>query len=133
MHKDSVANIFKVVMFEKTSNSHIPSVIWNVCIILLVVLYGCETWSLTLREEHRWSTFKNRVLRIFGPKRDRVPGGWRRLHNEKPHNLYTSLNIIRAIKSGGGGRRGRRVAWERWEIHKIFWLENIRKETTCKT
>jgi hypothetical protein len=52
-------------------------------IILPVVLYGCETWSLTLREEHRLRVFKNRVLRrIFGPKRDEVTGGWRKLHNE---------------------------------------------------
>jgi hypothetical protein len=52
-------------------------------IILLVVLYGCETWSLTLREEHRLRVFENRVLRrIFGPKRDEVTGEWRRLHNE---------------------------------------------------
>jgi hypothetical protein len=60
-----------------------------------VVLYGCETWSLKLREEHRLRVFENRVLgRIFGPKRD-----WRKLHNEELHNLYFSLNIIRMIKS----------------------------------
>jgi hypothetical protein len=52
-------------------------------IILPVVLYGCETWSLTLREEHRLRVFVNRVLgRIFGPKRDEVTGGWRKLHND---------------------------------------------------
>jgi hypothetical protein len=62
-------------------------------------LYGCETWSLTLREEHRWRVSENRVLRrIFGPKREEVAGGWRRLHNEKLHNLYSSLNIIRMIR-----------------------------------
>jgi hypothetical protein len=60
-----------------------------------VVLYGCETWSLTLREEYRL-----RVLRrIFGPKGDEVTGGWRKLHNEELHNLYSSPNIIRMIKS----------------------------------
>jgi hypothetical protein len=60
-------------------------------IILPVVLYGCETWSLTLREEHRLSVFENRVLRrIFGPKRDEVTGGWRKLHNEELHNMYSS-------------------------------------------
>jgi hypothetical protein len=51
--------------------------------ILPVVVYGCETWSLTLREEHRLRVFENRVLRrIFGPKRDEVTGEWNRLHNE---------------------------------------------------
>jgi hypothetical protein len=51
-------------------------------LILFMVLYGCETWSLTLREEHRLREFENRVLsRIFGPKRDEVTGGWRKLHN----------------------------------------------------
>jgi hypothetical protein len=69
-------------------------------IILSVVLYGCETWSLTVREEHNLRVFENRVLRrIFGPKRDRVMGGWRKLHNEELHNLYSSPSIIRIIKS----------------------------------
>jgi hypothetical protein len=68
-------------------------------IILPVVLYGCETWSLTLREEHRLRVFDNRVLRrIFGPKRDEVTGEWRKLHNEKLHNLYSSPDIIRQVK-----------------------------------
>jgi hypothetical protein len=66
-------------------------------IILPVVLYGCETWSLTLREEHKLKVFENKVLtRIFGPKRDGVMGGWRKLHNEGLHNLYSSPNIIRS-------------------------------------
>jgi hypothetical protein len=69
-------------------------------IILPVVLYGCETWSLTLREEHRLRVFQNREpRRIFGPKRKGVTGGWRKLHNEEPHNLYSSPSIIRFIKS----------------------------------
>jgi hypothetical protein len=64
-----------------------------------VVLYGCETWSLTLREEHRLRVFENRVLRgIFGPKRDEVTEEWRKLHNEKLRDLYSSPNIIRIIK-----------------------------------
>jgi hypothetical protein len=60
---------------------------------LPVVLYGCETWSLTLREEHRLRVFENRVLRIFGPKRDGVTGEWKRLHNEELNDLYSSPNI----------------------------------------
>jgi hypothetical protein len=69
-------------------------------IILPVVLYGRETWSLTLREEHGLRVFENRMLRrIFGPKRDEVTGGWRKFHNEEFHNLYSSPSIIRMIKS----------------------------------
>jgi hypothetical protein len=69
-------------------------------IILPVVLYGCETWSLTLREEHRLRVIENRVLRrIFGPKRDEVTGEWRKMHNEELHNLYSSPDIIRQVKS----------------------------------
>ena len=67
-------------------------------IILPVVLYGCETWSLTLREECRLRVFENRVLRrIFGPKRDEVTGEWRKLHNEELNNLYSSPNIVWVI------------------------------------
>jgi hypothetical protein len=65
-----------------------------------VVLYGCETWSLTLGEEHRLKVFENRVLwRIFGPKRDEVTGEWTKLHIEELHDLYSSPSIIRIIKS----------------------------------
>jgi hypothetical protein len=68
-------------------------------------LYGCETWSLTLREEHRLRVFENTVLRrIFGPKRDEVTGEWRKLHNEELRNLYPSPDIIRQVKS-------RRMRW----------------------
>jgi hypothetical protein len=64
-----------------------------------VVLYGCETWSLTVKEELKLRVFENRVLRrIFGPKRDGVMVGWRKLHNEELHNLYSSPSIIRIIK-----------------------------------
>jgi hypothetical protein len=74
-------------------------------IILPVVLYGCETWSLTVREEHKLRVFENRVLRrIFGPKRDGVKEGWRKLYNEELHNLYCSPSKIRIIKS-------RRMRW----------------------
>jgi hypothetical protein len=73
-------------------------------IILPVGMYGCETWSLTLREEHRLRVFENRVLtRIFGPKRDE-DGSWRKLYNDELHNLYFSPNIVMVIKS-------RRLRW----------------------
>jgi hypothetical protein len=66
-----------------------------------VVLYGCETWSLTLRDENRLRFFENRVLMgIFGQKRNDLAGGWRRLHNEELHNLYSLPSIIKMIKSG---------------------------------
>ena len=69
-------------------------------IILPVVLYGCETLSLTLREERRLRVFENRVLRrIFGPERDEVTEDWRKLHNEELNDLYCSSNIVREIKS----------------------------------
>jgi hypothetical protein len=67
-------------------------------IILPVVLYGCETWSLTVREGNKLRVFENRVLRIFWPKRDGVTGGCIKLHNEELHNLYPSPSIIRIIK-----------------------------------
>jgi len=69
-------------------------------IILPIVLYGCETWWLTLREERKLRVFENKVLRrIFGPRRDEVKGEWRRLHNEELNDLYSSRNIVRVIKS----------------------------------
>jgi len=67
---------------------------------LQIVSNGCETWSVTLNEEHGLRLFENRVLgRIFGSKREEVGGGWRRLHDEEFHNLYASSNIIMVIKS----------------------------------
>ena len=74
-------------------------------VFLPVVLYGCETWSLKLREERKLRVFENMVLRrIFGPRRDEVTGEWRRLHNEELNDLYCSPNIVRVIKS-------RRITW----------------------
>ena len=103
-------------------------------IILPVVLYGCVTWSLTLREERRLRVFENRVLRrIFGPKRDGVTGEWRKvrneeinvewgkLHNKELNDLYSSPNIVRVIKS-------RRIRWaghvarlgDRRDVYKVL-------------
>jgi hypothetical protein len=92
-------------------------------IILPVVLYGCETWSLTLKEEHRLRVFEYRIVRrVFGPKRDEVTGEWRKLHIEELHILYSSPGIIRQIKS-------RRMRWAghvalRRENCTRFWWES---------
>jgi hypothetical protein len=94
----------------------------------IVVLYGCETWSLTLREEHRLRVFENSVLRrIFGPKKNEVIGGWRKLHTEELHNLYYSLSIIRMIKSRRMRWAGHVARMGRRELHVEFWWES-RKE-----
>jgi hypothetical protein len=96
-------------------------------IIFPAALYWCETWSLTLREEHRLRVFENRALRrIFGPGRDELTGGWRKLRNEELHNLYSSPSIIGMMKSrrmrwagyvARMGRRGMHVEnW--WESQK---------------
>jgi len=98
---------------------------------LSVVLYGCETWSLTLREERRLRVFENRVLRrIFWPRRDEVTGEWRKLHNEELNDLYCSPNIVQVIKS----RRIRRVGHvacmgERRGVYRVtgFWWGNLRE------
>jgi hypothetical protein len=72
---------------------------------LPVVLYGCETWSLKLRDEGTLQIFENRMLwRIFGPKEDKIMGGWRKLHNEELRHIYPSQNTIRIMKS-------RRIKW----------------------
>jgi hypothetical protein len=95
-------------------------------IILPVILYGCETWSLTIREEHRLRVFENRVLRrIFGAKRDEVIGGWRKLHHEQLQYLYCSPSIIRIIKSRGMRWAGHVVArMGRRGMHIGFWWES---------
>jgi hypothetical protein len=96
----SVQNLLSSSLLSRNIKSRLYKTI-----ILPVVLYGCETWSLTLREEHKLRVFENTVLRrIFGPKRDEVTGGWRKLHNEELHNLYPSPSIIRMVKS-------RRMRW----------------------
>ena len=92
-------------------------------IILPIVLYGCETWSLILRKERKLRVFENMVLRrIFGPRRDEVTGVWRRLYNEELNDLYRSPNIVRVIKP----RRMRRAGHvartrERISCTGIWW------------
>jgi transcription termination factor 2 len=111
-----------------------------------VVLYGFETWSLTLREEHRLRVFENRVLRrIFGPKRDEVTGEWRKLHNEELRDLYSSPSIIRMIMSRmmkwaghvarmGEKRNARRLLVGKPEEKRPLgrprrrWMDNIRMD-----
>jgi len=103
-------------------------------IILPVVLYGCETRSLILREERNLRVFENMVLRrIFGPRRDEVTGEWRRMHNEELNDLYSSPNIVRVIKS-------RRMRWaghvarmgEKRGCIRVWW-GNWREGTTGET
>jgi hypothetical protein len=102
--------------------------------ILPVVLYGCETWSLTLREERRLSVFENRVLRkIFGPKRDEVTGEWRKLHNEELSDRYCLPTNVRVIKS-------RRMRWaghvarmeERKGVFTGCWWGSLRERDHLK-
>jgi hypothetical protein len=89
-------------------------------IILPEVLYGCETWSLILREEQRLRVFENRVLRrIFGPKRDEVTGDWRKLHDEELHNFYSSpIRVIKSRRMGWAGHIAR--MWEKRNADRIL-------------
>jgi len=86
-----------------------------------LIVYGCETWSLRLREEWRLRVFENKVLRrIFGPRRDEVTGDWSRLHNEELNDLYSSPNIVRVIK-------WRRMRWaghvtRMGEERGVYWV-----------
>ena len=96
----SVQNLLSSRLLSKNLNIKIYGTT-----ILPVVLYGCETWSLTLGEERKLRVFENMVSRrIFGPRRDEVTGKLRRLHNEELNYLYSSSNIVRVIKS-------RRMRW----------------------
>jgi hypothetical protein len=94
----SATIVFPVLNLKRTERDAVTNV-------LPFVLYGCEIWSLILREERKLRVLENMVLRrIFGPRRDKVTGDWRRPHNEELNDLYSSPNIVRVIKS-------RRMRW----------------------
>jgi hypothetical protein len=91
-------------------------------------LYGCEIWSLTLREEQKLRVFENRVLRrMFGPKRDEATGDWRRLHNEELDGLYSSPNIIPVIKSRRMRWAGHVARMGKREMHTGYWCQDLRE------
>jgi hypothetical protein len=95
---------------------------------VLVVLYWCGTWSLTLREERRLRVSEKRVLRrIFGPKRYEVTGEWRKLHNEELNDLYCSPNIVRVIKLGRMRWAGHVDCMGRGEANTRIWWKNLRE------
>ena len=96
----SVQNLLSFILLSKKLKIKIYRTI-----ILPIVLYGCETWALTLTEERRFRVFENRVLRrVFGRKRVEVTGEWRKLHSEELSDLYSLSNIVRVVKS-------RRMRW----------------------
>jgi hypothetical protein len=97
-------------------------------IILPVVLYGSENWSLTLREGQRLKVFENRVLRrVFGPKRDETTGEWRRLHNEELNDLYSSPNNIPLIKSRRMRWTGHVARMGEKEVHTGLWWGDLKE------
>ena len=104
-------------------------------IIFPFVLYGCETWSLTQREESRLRVFKNRVLmRVFGTKTGKLTAEWRKLHNEKLNDLYCSPNIVRVNKSRRMRWAGQAARmWDRRGLHRVLVVKTEGKETTWKT
>jgi hypothetical protein len=94
----------------------------------MVVLYGCETWSLTLRDERRLRAFENRVLRtVFGPKRDEVTGECTKLHNEELSDLYSLPNIVRVVKSRRMRWVGHVACMGRRKVCTGFWWGNLRE------
>jgi hypothetical protein len=114
----SVQNLLTSLLISKNLQIKIYKTL-----VLPAVLYGCETWSLTLREEHRLRVFENRLLRrIFGPKREE-DGLWRKLHNDELHCLYSSPNIVRVIKSGRMRWAGHVARMGRGEVFTGFFWE----------
>jgi hypothetical protein len=92
-----------------------------ITIIFTAVLYGCDTWLLTLWEEHRLRVLQNRVLRIFRPKRNKVTGEWRKLHNKELIDMYSTPNIIRVTKSRRMRWAGHvALTWERRGAYRVL-------------
>jgi len=119
----SVQNLLSSSLLSKNLKIKI-----NRTIILPVVLYGCETWSPTLRDEHTLRVFEKRVLRrIFGLKRDDVTGEWRKLHNLELNDLYCSPKILRVIKSRRMRWAGHVAHMGRGEACTAFWWGNLRE------
>jgi hypothetical protein len=111
----SVQNLPSSLLLSKNVNIRIYKTI-----ILPVVLYGSEIWSLTLRDKHRLRVSENRVLRIFEPKRDEVAYEWRKLH-KKLHDLYSSSSIIRIIKFRSMRWEGHVVrTGEKWKVYRLL-------------
>jgi hypothetical protein len=101
---------------------------------LSFVLYGFQTWSLKLREEYRLRAFENRMLRtIFGPRRHKLTGEWRRLHNEELYNLYCSINCIRVIKLKKNDMGGECSTYgERTRAYRILFVKPEGKRAAGK-
>jgi hypothetical protein len=107
--------------------------LYFIAVILPVVLFWCGTWSLTLREGYRLKVLGIRVLRrIFGPEMDEVTGDRRKLHNEKPHNLYSSLSIMRMIKSRRTRWAAHVVRMGRRVRHIGYWWESQKNSDHCE-
>jgi hypothetical protein len=124
----SIQNLLSSCLISKNQKIKIYKTV-----ILPVVLYGCNTWSLTFGEDHRLRVFENRALRIFGPKREE-DGSWRKLHNDELHSLYSSLNIVRVIKAKRMRWAGH-VAhmWEGRGVYRVLVGRPKGEETTGKT
>jgi hypothetical protein len=112
----SVQNLLFPVSHQKNLKIKI-----YITVISSVVLYGCETWSLSLGEEHRLRVFENRVLRIFGPKIEE-DGLRRKVHNDELHSLYSSPNIVRVIKARRMRWAGHVASRGRGEVFTGLWL-----------